>query len=302
MKVLVNKCKNPYYNLALEEYIFSMKDQNEYVIIWQNDNSIIVGKHQNTNKEINMDKAKEYKCNIVRRNTGGGTVYHDMGNINYSYIFTTDGTDRAKDDFVRNLIRFLFNKGVIATISGKNDILVGTQKISGCAQMQRGSRVLFHGALLYSADLNKMKDVLNVSKSKLQSKGIESIKSRVANVSQFINEPSNKEAFINDLEKWIINIYNADLIKIESQWKKEVTNLVQNKYLTWEWNYGKDPECNYYNIKRFESGEIEIYLEIEKHRIKGCKIKADFVDNYPVEKIKKILIGKINKKNKLYKN
>jgi lipoate---protein ligase len=298
MKMIRLKGNNPYYNLACEEVLFA-REEEDCLLIWQNANSIIIGKHQNTSKEVHLDKAGEYGCDIVRRITGGGTVYHDLGNINFSYIYSSDGTERKKDEFLIHLLDFLSIHGVKAAVSGKNDIVAGTRKISGCAQLQRGERVLFHGTLLYAADLSRMKEVLNGSKEKLESKGIDSIKSRVVNLSGLLLRPGTIDEFIDELECHIKRAYDAESIDLQPEREEDVRGLVKSKYETWDWNYGLDPECNYTNRKRFDTGEIEVCLNIEKHKIVTCKILGDYIGYKPVELLEQRLEGLIYDKELL---
>lgn len=292
MKLLRLKGNNPYYNLAYEEYLFTQVKE-DCILIWQNDNSIIVGKHQNTGMEVNLEKAAQHGCRIVRRITGGGTVFHDLGNINFSCIYETGGTESKGGTFLKHLLDFLSSQGVNAALSGKNDILAGERKISGSAGLQRGSRMLFHGTLLYSSDLARMEEVLKVSEDKLASKGIRSVRSRVANLSEMLPEPVGTDEFIEELVRFFEGMYGTGLTELQPEGEAAVNELVRHKYETWNWNYGLNPECNYHNRRRFEAGEIEVKLLIEKHKITGCKIRGDFIDSHPVEQLEEKLVGAV---------
>lgn len=199
-----SKSLNPYFNLALEEFLMTnLKD--EVFMLWQNENTIVVGKNQNTLSEINYDFAKEHNINIVRRMSGGGAVYHDMGNINFTFIKNGESLFSDYKSFTEPIIAFLKTLGVNATLSGRNDILIDDKKISGNAQFMKNGRVLHHGTLLLSSPADIIGKALNADPEKIASKGIKSVKSRVTNINAHLENPISAEDFKEKLSSFVIN-------------------------------------------------------------------------------------------------
>ena len=187
---------NPYYNIASEEYLLRQKEGN-YIYIWQNEPSVIVGVNQNTLQEVNLAYVQDNGIKVVRRQTGGGAVYHDLGNICYTVVSKYDeGVDNYKK-FTAPVIEYLNSLGVKAEFSGRNDITVGDKKISGNAQTVYNGRVLHHGTLLFDTDLTVLSSALNPNKLKTQSKGIKSVRARVCNISEFTTGLTAREFFLS---------------------------------------------------------------------------------------------------------
>ncbi|MCL2214273.1 MAG: lipoate--protein ligase [Treponema sp.] len=264
-----NSCTDPQFNLALEQYIFDFLDRkHNYFMLWRNNNSVIVGKNQNTLAEINLPFVKSNNINVVRRLSGGGAVYHDLGNINFTFI---TGADNEKIDFslfCGFIQKALVSFGIPAEISGRNDITIGDSKISGNAQYVKNRRVMHHGTLLYDCDLDMLSGALTVKEDKFESKGIKSVRSRVANIRPFLKEDIPVEKFSAKLGKYLFNeldmneynIFNDDICKIEK--------LKEEIYSKWSWNYGSSPPYNIRKIRRIEGcGNIEILLDVGKEGI-----------------------------------
>lgn len=280
MKYIENYSNDPRYNLAFEEYCFKYLPRDEdYVILWINGPAIIVGKNQNTIEEVNMDYIKENNINVVRRITGGGAVYHDLGNLNFSIITNADGTKVI--DFKKYnipIVKSLEKLGIQCELSGRNDITIEGKKFSGIAQSIWKDRVLNHGTLLFDTKLDVLSKALNVKQDKIQSKGIKSVKSRVTNIKPYIKDDIDIEQFRNILLKYIFELENIKPIKYEltEEQKGEIDKLFREKYSTWEWNFGESPDFNYKNYKRFPFGSIEVRVEINNGIIKESKIFGDF--------------------------
>ncbi|MHB9946643.1 lipoate--protein ligase [Clostridium botulinum] len=295
MQFLVNKSTNPFFNLALEEYLLKNVDiKEDYFILWQNEPTIVIGKHQNTLKEINMNFVQDNNINVVRRNSGGGAVYHDLGNINFTFITKYDEKHLLDFKTFTNPVVYSLGKlNVKAELSGRNDILIDGRKISGNSQHIYKDRFLHHGTLLFNSELENLVKALNVDNDKILSKGIESIKSRVTNIKEHVKEDIFMEKFKEILIENIF-IWNKSSLKeynLTSDYINEIEKLMKKKYMTWQWNYGESPEFNYRNSKRFQGGKLEVLLNIVEGHINECKIYGDFLGLMDVSEIEGKIIG-----------
>ncbi|AUN03197.1 lipoate--protein ligase [Clostridium botulinum] len=295
MQFLINRSTNPFFNLALEEYLLRNVDiKEDYFILWQNEPTIVIGKHQNTLKEINMNFVKDNNINVVRRNSGGGAVYHDLGNINFTFI--TKYNEKHLLDFktfTNPVVYSLGKLNVKAELSGRNDILIDGRKISGNSQHIYKDRFLHHGTLLFNSELENLVKALNVDNDKILSKGIESIKSRVTNIKEHVKEDISMEKFKEILIENIF-IWNKNSLKeynLTNDHINDIEKLMEEKYMTWQWNYGHSPEFNYRNSKRFQGGKLEVLLNIVEGHINECKIYGDFLGLMDVSEIEKRIIG-----------
>nr|WP_103895705.1 lipoate--protein ligase [Caloramator fervidus] len=290
MLYIYNKSLNPYFNLALEEY-FLTKSKDEFFIIWRNDNCIVVGKNQNTLSEINIDFVKKNDISVVRRLTGGGAVFHDKGNINFTFIKNINDVNISFQEFLEPIVEFLKSLGVEAKISGRNDIVVDEKKISGNAQTIKNGRMLHHGTLLFSANLKNVSEALKVSKEKYESKGVKSVESRVTNIKSYLKNDMTVEEFMDELYRYIKNNTDIKEYILTQEDIKNIDELVRNKYSTYEWNFGNSPKFNYKNSKKFNSGIVEVYLKIEKGKIDEIKIYGDFFNVADISDIENALKG-----------
>lgn len=291
MKTIINDSIDARYNLALEEHVLTNL-QEDFVFLWQSDNSVIIGKNQNTVDEINTEYVEQENVNVVRRITGGGAVYHDLGNINFSYIMNVNDRSNTFRKFTSSVIEALKSYGISAEFSGKNDILVNGMKISGNAQAVRGNRILHHGTLLFNSDLTKLGKILKPKMDKLESNGVSSIESRVTNILPYFKEGEEEgEAptiaeFKDKLLKTLLQIRDEDDIMPENIYelsendKSAIDDLVKNKYSTYNWNYNNIniSEFNVNKYCRYEGvGGITFRLKIIDKKIKNVKIFGDFL-------------------------
>ncbi len=285
---------DPQINLAIEEYALRNLDENEsYLLFYINEPSIIIGKNQNTVEEINTNYVEENGIKVVRRLSGGGAVYHDLGNLNFSFITKDDGNSFHNfRKFTEPVVKALQKLGVNAELSGRNDLEVEGRKISGNAQFSTKGKMFSHGTLLFNTEMDQVAAALNVKKDKIESKGIKSVRSRVANISEFLKEPMTIEQFRMELLKSIFedSSHIQEYVLTEEDWKN-IHKLSKERYQNWEWNYGKSPNFNVQHSKRFKVGQIEFRLEVKKGIIEQCKIFGDFFGVGDVSEIEKLLIG-----------
>ena len=285
---------DPHYNLALEQYVFDNLDQsNEYIMLWQNDNSVIVGRNQNTIAEVNSAFVKEKNINVVRRLSGGGAVYHDLGNINFTFIRDSKINEIIFGDFCEPVLQVLNDFGVSAEFSGRNDLTIDGKKISGNAQYIKKGRVMHHGTLLYDSNLEMVQNALNAPDDKLQSKGIKSIKNRVTNIRPFMKNDMSANEFMAALRDKLFTAYNLKPYFLTENDNIEIEKIKDNIYSKWSWNYGASLPFNIRKCRRIEGcGTIEILIDVEKEgKIKNITFYGDFFGNSKQEMLAKKLTG-----------
>ncbi|MHC8521494.1 lipoate--protein ligase [Rossellomorea sp. H39__3] len=294
MQFIDNKgITDPRINLAIEEYALKNLDINEsYLLFYINEPSIIIGKNQNTIEEINTDYVEKQGLHVVRRLSGGGAVYHDLGNLNFSFITKDDGDSFHNfKKFTEPVIEALNKLGVKAELSGRNDILAEGRKISGNAQFSTRGRMFSHGTLLFDSEMENVVSALRVKKDKIESKGIKSIRSRVANISEFLEEKMTIEEFRSTLLKYIFNDSDVEeYVLTDEDWDR-IHALSKERYQNWDWNYGKSPSFNLQHSHRFPVGQIDVRLEVRKGTIENCKIYGDFFGVGNVDEIEEKLTG-----------
>lgn len=291
---VINNSLNPYFNLALEEYLFKNRELGDDVlIVWQNEPTIVVGKNQNTCAEVNMEYTDANNIKVVRRMSGGGAVYHDLGNINFTIIVDKASLRNDFSFFTSSVISCLNKLGVEAEFSGRNDILIDGKKFSGNAQYFFKNKVLHHGTILFSTDLTVLSKALNVREEKYTSKGIKSVQSRVANICSFLKPGITVGDFKALLVKSIFEDLNEKIknYSLSSEDKKNISELVERKYGTWEWNFGSSPEFMYNKSIRFLGGTITVKLNIEQGMIKDIELEGDFFENRPVEELEHLFVN-----------
>ncbi|WP_404323653.1 lipoate--protein ligase [Cytobacillus firmus] len=285
---------DPRINLAIEEYALKNLDIEEtYLLFYINEPSIIIGKNQNTVEEINTEYVEDNGIHVVRRLSGGGAVYHDLGNLNFSFITKDDGDSFHNfQKFTEPVTEALQKLGVNAELSGRNDLMAEGRKISGNAQFSTKGRMFSHGTLLFDSEIESVVSALKVKKDKIESKGIKSIRSRVANISEFLDEKITIEEFRTLLLK---NIF-GDLSEIpeykltDEDWER-IHQLSRERYQNWDWNYGRSPKFDLQHSYRFPVGQIDIRLNVTKGKIEGCKIYGDFFGVGDVSEIENKLTG-----------
>ncbi|MER1989185.1 lipoate--protein ligase [Solibacillus isronensis] len=286
---------DPRINLAIEEYILKNMDieKDDFLLFYINQPSIIIGKNQNTIEEINTDYVEENGIIVVRRLSGGGAVYHDLNNLNFSFLTKDDGNSFSNyKKFTQPVVDALAKLGVNSELSGRNDILAEGKKVSGNAQYSTRGRMFSHGTLMFNLDIDAVVNSLKVKQDKIESKGIKSVRSRVANIIDFLPEKITVEEFRMEILKSIFggeeNIQYYELT--EEDWDN-IHEISKNRYQLWEWNYGKSPRFNIQKTKRFPSGSLDIRLEVNKGVIEEAKIFGDFFGVGDVDEVGELLVG-----------
>ena len=292
MRYIKNPSTNPYYNMAFDEYCLESLSIDEPVFyLWQNRPAVIVGFNQEVNTEVNLDYLKENGIDLVRRVTGGGAVYHDLENLNYTIVGRSEDLEKDYPEYASLLAKALQTLGVPATLSGRNDILVEGRKVSGFAKRVCKNRLMVHGTLMYNVDVDVLTHVLNPSTTKLQSKGIASVRSRVTNLCNYLPELSDIQAFKNRLEEILSNNYSDAEYKLSETDLAHIQQLTDEKFATWEWNYGRSPKATLVHSARLACGTVEIHLTLAENRIASCRFGGDFLGNLPASDVEKALTG-----------
>lgn len=284
---------DPRINLAIEEYALKNLDiEDTYLLFYINEPSIIIGKNQNSVEEINTKYVEDNGIHVVRRLSGGGAVYHDHGNLNFSFITKDDGESFHNfKKFTAPVVEALKSLGVNAEMSGRNDLLAEGRKISGNAQFSTKGRMFSHGTLLFDSEIEHVVSALNVKKDKIESKGIKSIRSRVANIKEFLKEDITIEQFRQLLLEAIFKTKDIPEYELTKEDWKNIHELSKERYQNWDWNYGKSPKFNLQHSHRFPVGQIDIRLDVTKGKIENCKIYGDFFGVGDVSEIEELLIG-----------
>ncbi|WP_152654878.1 lipoate--protein ligase [Oceanobacillus sp. CFH 90083] len=297
MKFIDNKgITDPRINLAIEEYILeNFGEQDTYLLFYVNSPSIIIGRNQNTIEEINTDYVDENNIKVVRRLSGGGAVYHDEQNLNFSFITKDDGESFQNfAKFTQPVVDALNNIGVPVELQGRNDLVVESRKISGNAMFSTRGRMFSHGTLMLDSQLEELTKALKVKKIKIESKGIKSIRSRVANIAEYLDHPISMDEFKELILRYIFDVEDVkdvpQYVLTEEDWAK-INEISEKRYQQWDWNYGKSPSFNYQESKKFPGGLVDVRLDVKKGIIENCIIYGDFFGLGNIKELENALTG-----------
>lgn len=291
MKYLVLKSHDPYYNLALEEYLFRTSED-EIFLLWQNEGTVVIGRNQNALCEVDVDYLAREKIKLARRITGGGAVYHDLGNLNYTFISRQEGGIDFSE-FASPIILALSTLGIRAELSGRNDILVGNRKISGNAQHRECGKVLHHGTLLVNSDLTVLSRVLHPDEEKMRSKAVKSVRSRVMNLSELLGE----DFTVSDLKSAILRVieerFAAEPLKLFGEDEAQISRLAERN-ASEEWlypEYGIASAAEQVLSHRFPFGRVELKLALRGELVARVRIFGDFFASADITECERALAG-----------
>ncbi|NLE12741.1 MAG: lipoate--protein ligase [Clostridiales bacterium] len=291
MTLYTNDVTDPRFNLASEEYLIDNLP-GDAVMLWRNEPSVIIGRSQNAYAEIDRGYIETHGIKVVRRLSGGGAVFHDLGNVNYTFIVDEGKDGNALDfgRFIAPVIEALAELGIDAEMSGRNDIVVGGVKISGTAQCHRNGRLLHHGTLLYSADLGRLAGALRVNEEKLKSKGVASVRSRVGNLRELCGLELDVTEFMAHLQRSLA-ASAQETVPLTGRHAEAIRRLAEEKYGTWEWNWGESRSFDRTRRHYYPYGLVEVGLTAERGVISACSITGDFFGVREISELCEALIG-----------
>lgn len=295
MLVITSPSFDPYFNLASEEYLLK-SFQEDLFLLYRNRPSIVVGKHQNTLAEINSDFVQKRGIKVARRISGGGTVFHDMGNLNFAFI--TNGKEGEMVNYgkyTQPVIDAMGSMGLEVKLGKRNELLLDGKKISGTASHVFKRRALHHGTLLFSSRMGDLSDALKVQADKFSDRAVKSVRSRVTNIQEHLVEKMDPDDFQNRLLAYIFKSTDkASNYQYNDQDMKEIQHLRDSKFSTWEWNYGYSPKYEFSKNLVFNSGNLALHMNVEKGIIKDINIEGEFMTTKDIHGLEDVLVGTIH--------
>ncbi|MBQ9932118.1 MAG: lipoate--protein ligase [Firmicutes bacterium] len=292
MKCIVSPFNSCYCNIASEEYYLSHFDEDLFYL-YINAPCVVIGKNQNAFAEVNRDYVEEHHIDVVRRMSGGGAVYHDLGNLNYGFITKNKGKDVSEvfKEFTAPIVETLRSLGANVEVSGRNDIQLDGRKISGTAQYHSSSKVLFHGTLLFTADMDAVEGSLNVSREKYEDKTVKSVRARVVNLKDHLPPMTIEEFAENIIEKTLEAFPDVERYELTEEDKTAIQKLADQKYSTWDWVYGNSMEFTFRNTFRYPMGTVDLHLRVAGGMIEEARIYGDFFGKLDASEIGERLSG-----------
>jgi lipoate-protein ligase A len=294
MLCIIRHETDPTFNLAAEEYAMTHFARESFML-WRNAPTVIVGRHQNTLAEIDAEYVQAHNIPVVRRLSGGGAVFHDLGNLNFTFIADTPDGQRAQVDFRRftqPILEALQTLGVDARFEGRNDLTIDGRKFSGNAEYVSGGRVLHHGTLLFAARMADISAALRPDPAKFADKAVKSVRSRVTNISEHLPRPMTVLEFRDHLMAHVVaTTPDAEAYAFTADDVRAITQLRDAKYATWEWNYGHSPRYNFSKRVRTAGGSLEATLEVVDGVIEEARIFGDYFSRREPGEIETALLG-----------
>jgi lipoate-protein ligase A len=291
---------DPYYNLAAEECLLKSSVNNTFMT-WRNEPSVVIGKHQNALREINHDYVNSMNLPVIRRISGGGTVYHDPGNINFSFIYT-DRKENLVDFryFTEPIISFLQSCGLEATFEGKSNIAVNGLKVSGNSAHIFRQKILHHGTLLFNTDLDALEKAISGRDEQYNDKSVRSVRAKVANISNLLEKKMSAEEFTAKFNSFIFNRFSGSYIdELISSERESIKKLAKEKYRDYNWNYGYSPEYEYNEEWAVKGENYSILLSVKGGIIMKSEIKVPGLDSFLLKAIADQLTGTMHEKKSI---
>lgn len=294
MNCIVSPYVNPYFNLASEEHLLKRKDEDLF-LLYRNIPTIVVGKHQNTLAEINLPFVQKHGVLVARRISGGGTVFHDLGNLNFAFF--TNGKEGELVDYRKAtlpIIGALKEMGLEVRLGKRNELLLKGQKISGTASHVFKNRVLHHGTLLFSSEMRTLSEALKVEKERFTDRAVKSVQSRVTNIRDHLEEPVDVETFQERILNHMLRIPGNSAYHFSEADQTEIKGLRDSKFSTWEWNFGYSPKYQFNKSITMAAGRLEFHMNVEKGIVRELKILGDYLSIRDVEALEQLLKGTIH--------
>lgn len=284
MYLIVDRGTDPSWNLAAEEYLLTRRSE-PFVRLWRNSDSVIIGRHQNAYAEIDLDFVERNHIPVVRRMTGGGAVFHDTGNVNYSFF------DLKGVRFTDVILDALLEMGIDGRCEGRNDLTVDGRKFSGTAVCKHGIRMLEHGTLLFDASFDRLSAALRPRPEKFSGKSVRSVRSRVANLSGYLSSPMTVEDFMGRLAVSIGSRLECTPYDYSEEDLKAIASLREERFANPEWNFGASPSYAFSNVRKFPAGLVEAHFDVRGGRIRGLQIYGDYFFERPTEEFCSLIEG-----------
>lgn len=289
MLTVRNVSNNPFYNQAFEEYVYETFRDDDVFLLWKNTPAVVVGSYQNICREVHVEALRQRGIPVVRRISGGGTVYHDLGNVNYTYIVRANGTVDY-DAVLSPVIAALNAIGVPARKNRTCDIAIGDLKISGSAQRMIKGRLLHHGSLLFDTDIEQMVASTTVDSYKITSKSIKSVRDRVTNISEHLPAPMDAETFKETMARHIMN-GSTDTYTVTPEDDARIREIAGEQFQSWERIFGRSPKFTIDRTGRFAGGKVQFKLDVQKGRIRDAAVYGDFFSTLDADTLCAALMG-----------
>ncbi len=277
IRVLISNTHDPWFNLATEDYIFREMDTSHHILfLWRNSDTVVIGRYQNPWAECDLEAMERDGVKLARRQSGGGAVFQDLGNTCFTFMSSRETYDKSRNNEI--ITRAIGRFGIEAYASGRNDILVEERKISGSAFKLAPDRAFHHGTLLINEDLSKVPRYLTPDKEKLESKGIKSVKSRVANLSEFNNDIDHESLSLALMEEFFETYRKRcepEILDHDALRQIPHLNDYFEQLADWDWRFGKTPNFAHHMTKRFEWGRMEVFLDTKRGKITDTRIYSD---------------------------
>ena len=293
MKFVDNQNQHqPQVNLALEEFLLRhMTDEPELLLFYINEPSVIIGRNQNSIEEVDPTYIEENGVHVVRRLSGGGAVYHDFGNLNFSYISGASENLHNYERFIRPVIEVLNKLGVPAELMGKSDVFVDGKKISGNAQYASRGRMVSHGTILFDTNIQHMMQALNPRQAKIESAAVQSVRNFVTNVKDYLAPNFLIEMLRQELIEGIFSTaYPPEAMLSDSDWE-EVEKIRADRFGSWDWNYGRAPKFNIQKTGEFPAGKLDVRIQVEKGIIDEIRFFGTYSFQKEIDELQDLLAG-----------